>query len=107
MKGTIGDRLKKLRNQHNFTQEDIASFLNYDQSYITKLENNQRNLKVSALEKLCELYNCSEEYILNGTGEYSKPGYDYRSNIKNVDMASRYKMNKIIRNLEFLYEITK
>lgn len=107
MDNTVGYRLKKLRKQHNYTQQQIASFLDYNQSHITKLENNQRNLKVSALEKLCDLYDCSEEYILKGTGEYSKPTYDYKSNIKNLDMTTRYKMNKIIRNLDFLHEITK
>lgn len=63
---TIGNRLKKLRENNNFTQKQIAEYLDYDQSYITKLEKDERRLTVYALEELCDLYNCPEEYILDG-----------------------------------------
>lgn len=104
MCGTIGDRLKKLRTMHNFTQKQIADYLGFKQTQIAKLESNDRTLKSSSLNKLCELYNCSEEYILNGIGDYSKEEFKFRAS-KNLDLNTLADMNRIIRNLKELDEI--
>ncbi|MGI6565630.1 helix-turn-helix domain-containing protein [Methanosphaera sp.] len=104
---TIGNRLKKLRENNNFTQKQIAEYLDYDQSYITKLEKDEKILTVYALEELSDLYNCPEEYILDGEGTYTKPCYEYNTNTKNLEISTIAKMNKILRNLNFLSEITK
>ena len=68
--------------------------------------NNQRKLTVSALEKLCDLYNCSEEYILEGTSDYSKPVFAFRTEEKNLDLNTIARMNKIIKNIELLADLT-
>ena len=104
---TIGDRLKYLRKSYKFTQEQVADFLNFKQSQIVKLEKNQRKLKVSSLEKLCNLYQCEEEYILYGEGKYTKPQFAFRSKNKNIDLHIIADMNRIIKNLEFLDEMSE
>ena len=104
---TIGVRLKELRELNNFTQKQIAEYLDYSQSYITKLEKDEKILTVYALEELSDLYNCSEEYILDGEGTYTKPYYEYNTNTKNLEISTIVKMNKILKNLNFLSEITK
>ena len=78
MTSTIGDRIKKLRNENNFTQEQVADYLGFKQTQIAKLENNDRKLKSSSLNKLCELYNCPKEYIIKGIGEYSMEKFKFR-----------------------------
>lgn len=105
MEGTIGERLKKLRNENNFTQKQIADYLGFKQTQIAKLENNDRTLKSSSLNKLCELYNCSEEYILEGIGEYSIEEFKFRSDKNNLDLNTLADMNRIIRNLKHLNEL--
>ena len=107
MEETIGQRLKFLRKSHNFTQNQIAEYLDFKQGQIAKLENNQRKLKVSSLEKLCELYNCSEEFILKGEGNYTKQDFAFRSNVKNLNLNTISNMNNIIKNIEFLREKTE
>ena len=104
---TVGDRLKKLRKEHKFTQEQIADYLNFNQGQITKLEKNKRNLKMSSLNKLCELYQCSPEYILESKGKYSKPNLKVRTDNKDMDLTTIAEMNKIIMNLKYLSTITK
>lgn len=106
MDETIGDRLKKLRKSYNFTQSQVADYLGYNQGQIAKIENNTRNLTVSSLEKLCELYNCPEEYILDGNMEYEQSNFAFRSEVKNIDLNTIAQMNRIIKNLEFLTDIT-
>ena len=98
---TVGQRLKELRELHKFTQNQLADYLGFKQPQITKLENDNRTLKSSSLNKLCELYNCSPEYILEGIGEYSKEEYKFRST-KSLDLNTLADMNRIIRNLKEL-----
>ncbi|WP_158005559.1 helix-turn-helix domain-containing protein [Methanosphaera sp. WGK6] len=103
----IGVRLKSLREENNFTQKQIADYLDYDQSYIAKLEKGERNLTVYALEELCDLYNCSEDYILEGKGTCVQLKYNFRKNVKKLNIHTIAKMNKLVRNLDFLSEIAK
>ena len=104
---TIGYRLKKLRKSYNFTQKELAEYLEFDQSYIAKLENNKRPLQVDTLEELCELYNCSEEYILEGKGKYDKINFSFRSKVNHPNLETIAGMNRIIKNLTYLSKINK
>lgn len=44
-------RLKQLRKESKITQEQLANYLDVDQTMITKLENGTRNLNVTLIEK--------------------------------------------------------
>lgn len=104
MSETIGDRIKKLREDNNLNQQ-VANYLGFKQSQIDKLESNTRTLKSSSLNKLCELYNCAPEYILEGIGDYSKEEFKFRSSKNNLDLNTLADMNRIIRNMKHLHEI--
>ena len=106
MTGTVGERLKRIRLEHNFTQKQIADYLGFKQGQIAKLESNERTLKSDSLIKLSNLYRCSPEYIILGIGEYSKTNLAFRSNEKNLSLDDIAEMNRIIDNLEFLSRIT-
>ena len=45
-------RLKELRKEGQITQEQLAKYLNVDQSMITKLENGTRNLNIMLIPKI-------------------------------------------------------
>ena len=62
MENSLGTRLKQLRKKHNFTQREVGDFLDISQSQLAKVESNERNLKLTKLLKLCDLFNVSEEY---------------------------------------------
>ena len=106
MAETVGERLKRIRLEHNFTQKQIAHYLGFKQGQIAKLESNERTLKSDSLIKLSNLYRCSPEYIILGIGEYSKTNLAFRSNEKNLSLDDIAEMNRIIDNLEFLSRIT-
>ena len=86
---------------HNFTQEQIAKYLELKQTQIAKLENNEITLKSFLLNKLCELYSCTPEYILEGIGDYSKEEFEFRLD-ENLDLNTLADMNRIIMNLNEL-----
>ena len=106
MAETVGERLKRIRLEHNFTQKQIADYLGFKQGQIAKLESNERTLKSDSLIKLSNLDRCSPEYIILGIGEYSKTNLAFRSNEKNLSLDDIAEMNRIIDNLEFLSRIT-
>lgn len=98
------ERLKKLREDNNFTQKQVAEYLGIDQSYFSKMEKGQRNINIVTLDKICLLYNCSDNYLLGESDEYEKPKIAFRSDEK-VDLFAISKMNQIIKYLKFLREI--
>ena len=98
----IGIRLKKLREDSKYTQEQIANYLGINQGQLSKIENGTRNLNLNLLDKICSLYNCSHEYILLESDEYSIPKIAFRINGNSVDLNVVAKMNQIVNNLKFL-----
>lgn len=53
---TIGEKLKQLRENAKLSQKQLSSYLNIDQSYLSKIESNERPVNVEILEKLAILY---------------------------------------------------
>lgn len=105
MDDNIGGRIKQLRLEFGFTQKQIADYLGFKQSQVAKLENNERKLKHSSLLKLCNLYNCPHEYILEGEGDYKKPKFAFRSQRNDLKLETLAEMNMIIRNLNRLSDM--
>ena len=102
MQKEIGDRLKKLREDSNYTQEQIAIYLGITQGQLSKIENGNRTLNLNLLDKISSLYSCSHEYILLKSDEYSIPKVAFRVSENFVDLNVVAKMNQIIENLKFL-----
>lgn len=99
-----GFRIKKLRKMHGYTQKDLAKYLKTSQSYIAKLENDKLQLSDEVLKKLSLLYNCNTEYISEGIDDEI---IVMRSNVRNLNLNTIVKMNKIIKNVEYLSKITE
>ena len=96
---TIGERLKNLRTTHNYTVNSIAAFLDLSPTEVQALENNTKKLMVSQLERLCDLYNVDEDYIVKGIPANNHIHYyDLPTN----DINTVYQINRVIRNIEFI-----
>lgn len=65
----IGDLLKELREDLNYTQSDISSLLNISRSTVSAYETNTAEPTLSNLVKLADLYNCSLDYLTGRTKE--------------------------------------
>lgn len=57
-------RLKELRVQNGFTQEQVAFILHTRQEQYSKYENGKRELPIKHLIALCLLYRVSADYVL-------------------------------------------
>ena len=57
-------RLRELRIEHGYTQQQIAFILHTRQEQYSKYENGKRDLPIKHLIALCCLYRVSADYIL-------------------------------------------
>ncbi|MBA2874546.1 helix-turn-helix domain-containing protein [Thermaerobacillus caldiproteolyticus] len=60
----LGEQLKYLRKQQNWTQEELAQRLNISRSQISKWENGELLPDVQSLEKLSNLYGVSIDFLI-------------------------------------------
>lgn len=98
-------RLKELRKESKITQEQLAKYLNVDQSMITKLENGTRSLNVTMINKICSLFGCSERYLMGEDDAYIPLNFAFRANgIQEEDLESIAVVNRIVLNIRYMNE---
>ena len=95
---SIGFRLQSLRCEYNFSVESVAQFLDITPSLLNDFEEDKKTLTLSQLEMFCDLYAVDEEYILENKKKHSLVKFD----ADNLSVDATYKMNRLVRNLEFL-----
>ena len=100
------ERLKQLREENNYSQEQVADYLEMDQSYISKIEKGKRNLNEISFNKLCLLYNCSPDYLLGKSNVNEPPKLAFRSD-ESVDLFAIAKMNQVIGYLKYLRKVER
>lgn len=107
MEATIKNiRLKQLRKESKITQEQLANYLDVDQTMITKLENGTRNLNVTLIEKICNLFGCSDAYLMGEDDGYIPLNFAFRSNgIQTEDLESIAAINKIVMDIRYMNEM--
>ena len=66
----IGKRLRKLREQKNVTQTEVAEYLNIERTTYTAYESG-KSRPVRCLDKLSLYYNVTVDYLL-GLSDFSK-----------------------------------
>lgn len=63
---TVGERIRDLRKQHGWSQEELADAAGLDRSYVGGIERGERNITLSTLAELCFALDCKAETILTG-----------------------------------------
>ena len=58
-------RLKNLREDHDFTQQYVASYLNIHRLVYSRYENGVREIPISCLIGLSKLYHVSIDYLVD------------------------------------------
>lgn len=101
-------RLKQLRKESRITQEQLAKYLDVDQSMITKLENGTRKMNVTLIDKICSLFGCSDAYLMGEDDSYIPLNFAFRSNgIQTEDLESIAAVNKIAMNIRSMNELIR
>ena len=61
------NRIKQLREEFNFTQQELAEKLGKVKSTIAMYENGSRKPSFKVLNQLTELFSCSADYLMGKT----------------------------------------
>ncbi|MGO4496398.1 helix-turn-helix domain-containing protein [Paenibacillus sp. 2RAB27] len=69
MNSTFGKRVKKLRMQLGWTQPELAEKLDVSLPLIKNYEGDTRSPSIDKLNKLCDLFGVSSDYLLCRTDE--------------------------------------
>lgn len=84
---SFGTNLKKIRQDNDLTQEDLAKKINTSRSNIANYENDKNMPSIDILEKLSKIFNCSIDYLL-GKSDIRNP-----DEIKNIQHANSGGLN--------------
>ncbi|MCH5257583.1 MAG: helix-turn-helix transcriptional regulator [Lachnospiraceae bacterium] len=96
-------RLKELRIESKLTQSQLAQYLGVDQNMITGLEDGSESLSISLIEKICNLFGCTDTYLLGEDDTYIPLNFAFRSNgIQTEDLEGIAAINKIAMNLRYM-----
>lgn len=60
----LGERLKELREAKGLVQRQVASYLDVDTAYISKMESNEKPVSRIHIKKLSILYDVQENELL-------------------------------------------
>lgn len=78
------NRIKRLREELNMTQQELADKLKGAKSTVAMYEKGDRKPSLEVLVKLSEIFNCSIDYLLGKT--------DVRKPVENINSSKRYYM---------------
>ena len=76
--------LKKLREENNLTQKDVAYQLNISVQAVSKWETGKSFPDVGLLERISKLYNVKVEYLLNGKLTETIGYYNKKTKMKSI-----------------------
>ena len=66
----IGARIKTLRENMNLTPQALSLYLDIPTEDLLDMENGNKNIALSIVNKLCALFRCSEKYLLCRSDEF-------------------------------------
>lgn len=69
MESKVNQRVKEVRIRLGLNQQELANDLNVTVVTISRIENGNNEPRKKFIDRLCNTYNVSNEWIYNGTGE--------------------------------------
>lgn len=85
---SFGNNLKKIRQEHDMTQEELAKKINTSRSNIANYENDKNMPSIEVLNKISEILNCSTDYLLGKTDKRNPEKID--ENKLNIAFSSGF-----------------
>lgn len=65
----VGANIRSLREQRNIKQQEIADLIGMHRSNYSKIENGQREISVSALDKIARFFNVTIDELVHLDGD--------------------------------------
>ena len=77
LKGTLGERLRDLRREHNLSQQELGNVFGVDKGTISKIENG-KTLNSNLALSLAEYFGVSMDYLFGLSDDRSTVNYDLK-----------------------------
>ncbi|WP_163151009.1 helix-turn-helix domain-containing protein [Anoxybacillus sp. MB8] len=87
----LGNRLKKLRERHNLTQERAGEIFGLTKYQIHRYESGTSNPDPDIINKFADYYGVSADYLLGRTDDPNPPGSD------NEELGTLARINQLIK----------
>ena len=94
-------KLKTLRKEQGYTQEQLADILNLARSSISNYENGINEPSISILVAIADLYNVSLDWLTGRTKTRYNSNLYIKDNIENIDVITS--IYEVLKD----FEITK
>lgn len=72
----VNDRIKKIREKANLTQDAFAQKINMTRNSVTLIECDKRNPSERTILDICEKFNVNYDWLKHGNGEIYKESND-------------------------------
>ena len=105
----IGERITKLRKQHNMTQADLAHAIEASRTIVGNYERNANTPSVEAIEKLAILFDVSTDYLIGVSkiAQYDKEILKRIEAIEELDKETKEKLFFLIDSVVQSYKTKK
>ncbi|WP_375087969.1 helix-turn-helix domain-containing protein (plasmid) [Peribacillus sp. RS7] len=88
------DKIKELRTKHGDTLKNLAQKINYDYSYLSKIERGMNTPSLSLLKKIADVYEVDITYLIKIENKYTPAEqrfmHDMDTNLE--DLAKKYNL---------------
>lgn len=103
MQETLSERLFRLRNENNLTQEQAAEAVGISRVALTRYENGQRMPKMNIVDSLAKIYGVSIDYLMGReeTTEQSLSAPDPTTS-EGLELLSRLNEDQLDRAIEYM-----
>lgn len=91
----ISEKLIDIRQQLGFSQEYVANCLGVSCSTIIQIELGNRKITTDEIQKFCQLYHISEDYILNQESSESEQ-LSLKSEFEQLNKSDRQEILNLI-----------
>ena len=99
----VGKRLKDARESRGFTQEQIEKYLNINRVQLSYYETGKREIGMSTLIKLADLYGYSTAYFLGDTETEMPAAISFRAEgIAEEDFETIALVHRFTKNLKYM-----
>lgn len=109
---TIGDRVKRLREQRGWTQAQLTAKMGVNSATtLSRIENGvTKEMRMPMAQKLAEIFGVTPEYIMYGeniNNLYTEEVYRFIMNPKNVELIDIFVKEQILNELKQNYKKKK
>lgn len=93
---TIGERIKKIRDDHNYNQRDFAKIINVGQATLSMFETGERTPKDIHIDQICSKFGINKEWLETGSGDMESSDIGFSDICLKIGVSDEKAKNAII-----------